>query len=171
LESLQDLAQAGFENPSAKVRAWCNQAFSALVQFLRATDEEDRQVKRQEAVKIFMQGDEDLNRLFLSAVGKPLAAEAAFQKALCFHERAARTTNPSNWKTAANWWTKYTEDYNQSSRYSQSRLLRAEALQRQPDNPAAIAELEKPDAGLTNLEETGRLYQLRQLKKAIVAPK
>jgi hypothetical protein len=171
LESLQDLAQAGFENAPAKVRAWCNQAFSALVQFLRATDEEDRLAKRQEAVRIFMQGDEDLSQLFLSAIGKPLAAEAAFQKALCFHERAARNANSSNWKTAANWWTKYTEDYSSSPRYSQARFLRAEALQRQPDNSAAIAELEKPDAGLTNLEETGRLYQLRQLKKTTAAPK
>ncbi len=171
LESLQDLSQTGFENSSRNVRVWCNKAFSALVEFRRASDEDDRQAKRQVAVRIFMEGDEDLNQLFLSAIGKSLAVEATFQKALCFHERAARTVNPSNWKTAANWWTKYTEDYSSGPRYSQARVLRAEALQRQPDNTAAIAELEKPDAGLTNLEETGRLYQLRQLKKSTAVPK
>ncbi len=166
LDTLQDLSQTGFENASENVRAWCNKAFSAYREFSIAGDEEDRQAKRQAAVRIFMAGDEDLNHLFLSTVGKPLAAEAAFQKALCFHERAARTANTSNWKTAANWWSKYTEDRDLSSslRISQARLLRAEALRMQPDNAAAIAELEKPDSGLTNLEETARLFHIRQLK-------
>jgi hypothetical protein len=173
LETLQDLSQTGFEISSENVGAWCNRAFTAYVQFLRAADDEDRQIKRQEAVRIFMEGDDDLNRLFLSAIGKPLVAEATFQKALCFHERAARTPNASNWKTAANWWTKYTEDkdYSSSPRYSQARLLRGEALQMQPDLAAAIAELEKPCPGLTNLEETARLFQLRQLKNPTTAPK
>jgi hypothetical protein len=35
----------------------------------------------------------------------------------------------------------------------------------QPDLPAAIAELEKPVPGLSNLEEIGRMFQARQLKK------
>ncbi len=167
LEALQDLSQTGFENSAKNVRAWCNRAFSAYVQFLRAGNEEDRLAYRQEAVKIFMEGDDDLNRLFLSAIGKPLAAEAAFQKALCFHERAARTANSPNWKTAAAWWSKYVEDkdYSAGPRISQARLLRAQALIKLPDVATANAELTKPDPGLTDLEEIGRLYQIRQLKK------
>jgi len=34
-----------------------------------------------------------------------------------------------------------------------------------PDVATANAELTKPDPGLTDLEELGRLYQIRQLKK------
>jgi len=168
LESLQDLSQTGFETSSAKVRAWCDRALSAYRQFEIAGDEADREDKRKLAVQIFIEGDEDLNNLFLSSVGKPLAAEAAYEKALCFHERAARTPNNSNWKTAANWWTKFTEDkdFSSSPRNSQARLLRAEALRMQPDLNAAIAELEKPDQGLSNLQETARLFQIRQIKKS-----
>jgi hypothetical protein len=166
LEALEDISQTGFESSEQNVRAWCNRAFSAYVQYLRAGSEEERQAARQQAVKIFMEGDDDLNRLFLGAVGKPLAAQAAFQKALCFHERAARTATSVNWKTAAAWWMKYVEDkdYSAGPRISQARLLRAQALLKQPDIAAAKAELTKPDPGLTDLEELGRLYQIRQLK-------
>ncbi len=167
LEALQDLGQIGFDNRSDKVRAWCNSAFSAYRAFQKAGNEDDLLANRQEAVKIFMEGDDDLNHLFLSAIGKPLAAEAAFQKALCFHERAARTANSPNWKTAAAWWSKYVEDkdYSAGPRISQARLLRAQALIKLPDVATANAELTKPDTGLTDLEEIGRLYQIRQLKK------
>lgn len=173
LESLQDLSQTGSENISENVRAWCNQAFSAYREYSTASDEEDRLAKRQQAVKVFMAGDKDLHMLFLSSVGKPLAAEAAYQKALCFHERAARAPTAGNWKAAANWWGKYTQDrdFSLSPRMSQARLLRAEALRLQPDTAAAVAELEKPDAGLTNLEETARMFQNRQLKKTTPASK
>jgi hypothetical protein len=168
LETLQDISQGTMENTQEKVWEWCNQAFSAYREFEVAGNEEDREEKRKKAVSIFMAGDGELNNLFLASVGKPLAAEATFQKALCFHERAARSASTAAWKTAGNWWTKYTEDKDFSSgpRNSQARLLRALALRMQPDPAAAIRELEKPDPGLSNLEETARLFQIRQLKKA-----
>jgi len=94
---------------------------------------------------------------------------------LCFHEKAVRLQNNSRsqvaWQAAATKWHKYLEvreDFAKSA-ISQAHLLRAEALRMQGDVPAAIAALKEPVAGLSNLEETARLYRIRQLEKQTAA--
>src|SRR5262249_27024862 len=123
----------------------------------------------------FREGEDDLTSLFLSTVKRPLVAEANYQIALCFHEKAIRLPNgPQSqiaWQAAADKWRKYLDVREEfaASAVSQAHLLRAEALRMKGDIPAAITELKEPVSGLTNLEETARLYQIRQLEKQVAA--
>ena len=124
-------------------------------------------------MKVFAKGEDDLDQLFLQSVTPPLAAEALFQLALCFHEKASRLQNKpaakATWRTAANSWSKYITEFPSSQGIPQARLLRAEALRMQGDIPGAVAELNEPINGLTSLQETFRLYQLRQLQNSTAA--
>jgi hypothetical protein len=178
LEALQELGQSRSQSSAEKVRRWCDKAFEAYKRFQNAPGavaagqmpEKEMQDIRKEAFQIFEEGEQELNRLFIDAVAKPLAAEATFQIALCFHERATRASDGSaaknSWKSAANRWNRYITDYSWAPRLPLARLLRAEALQRAGDKAAAVAELKEPASGLTNLEETARLFRIRQLQKS-----
>jgi hypothetical protein len=178
LEALQELGQSRSQSSAEKVRRWYDKAFEAYKRFQNARravaagqmPEKEMQDIRKEAFQIFEEGEQELNRLFIDAVAKPLAAEATFQIALCFHERAARAADGSaaknSWKSAANRWNRYITDYSWAPRLPLARLLRVEALQRAGDKAAAMAELKEPVSGLTNLEETARLFGIRQLQKS-----
>ncbi len=165
--SLDGLEQLEAPEPSPlKVRRWCDRALVAYANLPNGGE-----AARDAASNVFREGEDDLNNLFLSTVKKPLVAEANYQIALCFHEKAVRLQNSSRsqvaWQAAASKWHKYLEvreDFAKSA-ISQAHLLRAEALRMQGDVPAAIAELKEPVAGLSSLEETARLYRIRQLEK------
>jgi len=176
LESLLDLRFVTAEDVPQRVRPWCDEALKAYADYLTARNlhaagkisDTDLQAARGQAMKVFAKGEEDLDQLFFQSVTPPLAAEAVFQLALCFHEKASRLQNKptakATWRTAANSWNKYITEFPSSPGIPQARLLRAEALRMQGDVPAAVAELKEPISGLTNLQETSRLYQLRQLQ-------
>ena len=169
--SLENLEQLNVPEPSPlKVSRWCDRALVAYTNFLGGGE-----AARETASNVFREGEDDLNDLFLFTVKKPLVAEANYQIALCFHEKAVRLQNNARsqvaWQRAASKWHKYLEvreDF-ATSAIAQAHLLRAEALRMQGDVPAAIAELKEPVAGLTNLEETARLYRIRQLEKQTAA--
>jgi hypothetical protein len=169
--SLEGLEQLDAPEPSPlRVLQWCNRALVAYNNYLNAP-ESTRAEARAEASKVFRQGDDDLNVLFLATVKKPLVAEAYYQIALSFHEKAIRNQDGQRrriaWQAAATKWHRFLEvrDEFDKPAVSQAHLLRAEALRMQGDLPAAVAELKEPVNGLTNLEETARLYQVRQLEK------
>jgi hypothetical protein len=169
--SLEGLEQLDVPEPSPlKVKRWCDRAFVAYTNFLKSPDE-----ARETAWKVFREGEDDLTSLFLSTIKKPLVAEANYQIALCFHEKAIRLPNGPRsqiaWQAAATKWRKYLDVREEfaPSAISQAHLLRAEALRMQGDIPAAIAELKEPVSGLSNLEETARLYQIRQVEKQVAA--
>jgi hypothetical protein len=178
LEALQELGQSPPQSSPEKVGRWCDQAFEAYRRFQNAREaaaagqitEKAMMDIRKETFHIFENGEQELNRLFIDAVAKPLAAEATFQIALCFHERATRSSAAtSSWKSTADRWNRFIMDYSWAVKLPQARLLRAEALRLAGDKAAAIAELKEPVTGLTNLEETARLFQIRQLQESAVA--
>jgi hypothetical protein len=169
--SLEGLEGLNVPEPDQlNVQRWCDRALVAYTNYLNAPE-----TARAEASKVFQEGDDDLNVLFLATVKRPLVAEANFQIGLCFHEKAIRLqNNPRSqvaWQAAAAKWFKYLEVREEFAQpaISQAHLLRAEALRMQGDIPGAIAELKEPVAGLTNLEETARLYQIQQLQKQTAA--
>jgi len=176
LEALQELGQTRSQNSTEKVRRWCDKAFESYRRLQIAREavaagqmpEKEMQDIRKETFQIFEEGEQELNRLFVDAVAKPLAAEATFQIALCFHERATRASDgaaaKNSWKSAGTRWNRYITDYSWAPSLPLARLLRAEALQRAGDKGAAVAELKEPVSGLTNLEETARLFRIRQLQ-------
>jgi hypothetical protein len=181
LESLLELRFVAAEDAPQHVRLWCDEALTAYANYLTARNlhaagkisDADLQARRGQAMKVFAKGEDDLDQLFLQSVTPPLAAEAVFQLALCFHEKASRLQNKraakATWRTAANSWNKYITEFPSAQGIPQARLLRAEALRMQGDIPGAVAELNEPINGLTSLQETSRLYQLRQLQKPAVA--
>jgi hypothetical protein len=178
LEALLDERFVAANNAPQQVKVWCDEALAAYANFLTARNllaagkisDAEMQAARGQAMKVFVKGEDDLNQLFLQSVTPPLAAEATFQLALCFHEKASRLQNKptaqATWRTAANSWTKYLTEFPSAPGIPQAKLLRAEALRMQGDIPGAIAELEQPIKGLTRLQETARLYQLRQLQES-----
>jgi hypothetical protein len=167
--SLEGLEQIEVPPPDlAQVAKWCDRAFIAYRHYVESRDP----AAREEAVRVFIDGEPDLNNLLLASVKRLLLAETNYQIAICFHEKAVRQGAAKGaWKTAAAKWDKYLNpsiDYPKFG-MSQARLLRAEALRKQGDIPGAVAELEKPSPGLTNLEATARLFQIRQLQKLAAA--
>jgi hypothetical protein len=118
-------------------------------------------------------------RVILRAAAGPMEAEATYWLALCKHEQAeliqgklgrAGGSKPSAdieagkkaWKTAADWWNTYLEEHPKGSGAAAARLNEARALEMLNDREKAGALLKNP-AGLTPLEETGRLYRAKLL--------
>jgi hypothetical protein len=118
-------------------------------------------------------------RALLTAAADPMGAEATYQLALCKHEQAVRLSlhaakekEPGDvkvrreaWQAAADWWKTYLDEYPAGPVAAAARRFRAESLVALGDRPGAAALLENLTGTLNPLEQTGRLYQARELKK------
>jgi hypothetical protein len=120
-------------------------------------------------------------RVTLGSAAKPLGAEATYLLALCKHEEAEQkqaaldrlagekparrvADTQDAWKTAADWWKTYRDEYPTAAGAVAARLWQARALTALGQRDAARALLTDLSGGLTPLEETARLYLARRLK-------
>jgi hypothetical protein len=173
-----------------RVAQWCDQAVDAQGELFRAQEAfqagkitaADLEVIWKKIIQLWKEGDRVLSALFFKTISYPLGAEVTYHLALCKHERAIRLQvrlqklghHPSQaeeeparaaWSQAATWWGKYENEYGSAAEIPTARLRLAEALTNLGDYPAALSQLGDLSGGMTNLEETARLYQAQQLRK------
>jgi hypothetical protein len=177
------------ENLEQKVAEWCDLAIDAQGQFLLAEQafregklpEAELEASWKKLIRIWKVGDKLLSALFFKTNSYTMGASATYLLAQCKHERALQAQTRSRklkhppkdeeekaraaWNQAATWWRKFEVEYGSAAEMPAARLRLAEALISLGDRPAALAQLQDLSGGLTNLEETGRLYQARQLEK------
>ena len=118
----------------------------------------------------------------LGRAADPMGAEATYLLALAKHERAERAqarlarTAPGKtgreerdakaaWRTAEALWGTYLENYPNAPGAAAARQWRARALEALGDSGGAVGLLENLAGRMSPLEETGRLYRAKQLKK------
>lgn len=190
LKTLEEMAPDVPADLELRVAYWCDQAVDAQAELFQAQEafqagkitEADLEVIWKKIIQLWKQGDKVLSALFFKTISYPLGAEVTYHLALCKQERAIRLQvrlqklgrHPSQaeeeragaaWKQAAHWWGKYENEYGSAAEIPTARLRLAEALTNLGDYPAALSQLEDLSGGMTNLEETARLYQAQQLRK------
>lgn len=169
---------------SGEVHQWVNRATSVYANQLRAENAADRTVANQQVIDLWKKSDA-VQVLLGGAIAQQRGVGVTFLLGLCKHEEAARLQarldvraradlKPSTqeaaaarvaWKTAANWWRRYLEEYATGSGAPQVRRLLAEALAHTGEQTEAVALLEDLSGPMTPQEKVAHLVLAKQLKE------
>jgi hypothetical protein len=166
---------------------WSEDFRGAYADLLRAerTSHGDRQgvqAARARVAGLWAKNEGPLTALMLGSASEPLGGVTTYFLALCKHEQAERLQVKADhagpqasaeaaraaaeaWKGAADWWETYLTENTLTVWTPTARSLRARALASMGNKEGAASLLEDLTGNVSDLEQLGRLYRARELRK------
>jgi transglutaminase-like putative cysteine protease len=173
----------------AKLAKWRDRAVSAYANLLRAQQggpagNPAGLGTAQAEVNALWKESDKLVMWLQAAAAEPLIADTTYQLALCQQEQAERaqgtvertrrtgkapseserTAAQDAWRSAADWWATYLDDYPNSPAAGDARVLRAQALAAVGDMATAEGLLKEQAAKATGLDKVACQYRLKRLQ-------
>jgi hypothetical protein len=175
-------------NLERAVDEWVNRAIPVYAAQLRSRGTSSSYaIESSPEIQALWQGQEakPLVVLLDGAIAGPRLADVLYQLGLCKQDQAEQIQSrldlqvraglgpaptdaqkaKETWKNAANWWTKYLEDYPKGSQATAVRRMLGRAKAMLGDVPAAVKAWEDLSEPMTAQEKVASLYLARQVQK------
>lgn len=184
-------ARDGLPENDEEIARWCDNAMNVELFLIRARAAKSAKPETPTELDLAKKAVAELRKNceqrfaalnFPRALAGSLGERTVYHLALSKHEYAERlqarlrrpgqTQNETGesaaqeaWRSAADWWSTYLQDYEAALAAASARTLLAQCLEGARDRDGAVMALENLSGSLTPLEKTARLYRARQLKQ------